>query len=90
MPKRSSLTEAMQQSAGHTLAEPEKPAVSDMPVALPRPPSRRGKKAVGGHFDPAVSRQLREIALHEDSSVQELLKEALNDLFVKRGKPPIA
>jgi hypothetical protein len=37
-----------------------------------------------------VSRQLRQIALAEESSVQELLKEALNDLFVKQGKPPIA
>jgi hypothetical protein len=45
---------------------------------------------VSGHFDPAVSRQLRTIALDEDSSVQELLREALNDLFIKRGKAPIA
>jgi predicted HicB family RNase H-like nuclease len=55
-----------------------------------RPPSRQGKKTIAGHFDPAVSRQLREIALAEDSSVQELLREALNDLFLKRGRPPIA
>jgi len=55
-----------------------------------QPPSRQGKKTIAGHFDPAVSRQLREIALQEDSSVQELLREALNDLFLKRGRPPIA
>ena len=53
-------------------------------------PSRQGKKTIAGHFDPAVSRQLREIALAEDSSVQELLREALNDLFLKRNRPPIA
>jgi hypothetical protein len=55
-----------------------------------QPPSRQGKKTIAGHFDPVVSRQLREIALAEDSSVQELLREALNDLFIKRNRPPIA
>lgn len=55
-----------------------------------RPPSRLGKKTVAGHFDPAVSRQLRAIALEHDSTVQELLSEALNGLFEKYGKPPIA
>jgi hypothetical protein len=30
------------------------------------------------------------MALDEDSSVQALLREALNDLFAKRGKPTIA
>ena len=53
-------------------------------------PSRRGKKAVSGHFDPAVQKQLNQMALDEESSVQELLREALNDLFAKRGKPTIA
>jgi predicted transcriptional regulator len=51
---------------------------------------RRGKKAVSGHFDPAVQKQLNQMALDEDSSVQALLREALNDLFAKRGKPTIA
>ena len=53
-------------------------------------PSREGKKAITGFFDPAVSRQLKQIALEEDSNIQALLREALNDLFTKRGKSPIA
>ena len=53
-------------------------------------PARRGKKAVSGHFDPAVQKQLNQMALDEDSSVQALLREAINDLFAKRGKPTIA
>ncbi len=53
-------------------------------------PSRAGTKAISGHFDPAVSRQLKQIALNEDSSVQELLGEALNLLFESRGVPQIA
>ena len=31
-----------------------------------------------------------QMALDEDSSVQALLREAINDLFAKRGKPTIA
>ena len=53
-------------------------------------PSRRGAKHIGGYFDPAVSKQLRAIALEEDTSVQQLLAEALDLLFQSRRKPTIA
>ena len=51
--------------------------------------SRHGKKAIAGFFDPAVSRQLKQIGLEKDRSVQELLREALNDLFQKYGRHPL-
>lgn len=69
------------------------------PVAVPEPetpvraharPSRKSTKHIGGYFDPAVSKQLREIALDEDSSVQALLGEAIDMLFQSRRKPTIA
>lgn len=53
-------------------------------------PSRKSTKHVGGYFDPAVSKQLRQIAVDEDSSVQALLGEALDMLFQSRRKPMIA
>jgi hypothetical protein len=53
-------------------------------------PSRQGTKHIGGYFDPAVSKQLRSIALEEDTSVQALLEEALDLLFQSRRKPTIA
>ena len=59
-------------------------------VSLHARPSRRTTKHIGGYFDPAVSRQLREIALAEDSSVQALLGEAIDMLFQSRRKPTIA
>jgi hypothetical protein len=59
--------------------------VSDAP-----PPSRRGTKQIAGHFDPAVSQQLRQIALENNTHVQQLLREAINMLFEKYGKPPIS
>ena len=54
------------------------------------PPSRKGKKAIAGHFDPAVSKQLKQLALEQDTTVQALMAEALNDLFEKYGKKTIA
>lgn len=55
------------------------------------PPSRIGKKTVAGHFDIAVSNQLKIIGMDTgDRKQQALLQEALNDLFKKYGKPPIA
>jgi hypothetical protein len=54
------------------------------------PPSRASKKALIGYFDPAVSKQLKQIGLDRDLSVQDLLGEAINDLFQKYKKPTIA
>jgi hypothetical protein len=89
MAKRSSLSEALRQAGGKM--EPPKP----QPVSTPeskgaRVATRRGKKTIAGFFDPAASRQLKQIALDEGSNVQDLLGEAINDLFEKRGKPRIA
>ncbi|MGI2906952.1 ribbon-helix-helix domain-containing protein [Tolypothrix sp. VBCCA 56010] len=55
-----------------------------------RPPSRQGKKALGAFVSQETSKQLKQIALDENTSVQDLVVEALNDLFVKYGKRPIA
>ena len=54
------------------------------------PPSRRGKKMISGHFHKDVHRQLKMLALEKDTSIQNLLSEALNALFERNNKPPIA
>ena len=76
VPKKPHLKSALDKSAGLK--------------KVPQPSSRQGKKAITGHFDPAVSRQLKQIALDNDTTVQALLGEALNDLFVKYKQNPIA
>ncbi|MCH9806710.1 MAG: hypothetical protein K0U74_03170 [Alphaproteobacteria bacterium] len=53
-------------------------------------PSRKGKKVISGYFDPAASRQLRMLAIEQDTTVQALLEEALNDLFKKHGRSSVA
>ncbi len=68
------------------------PATATPTTAAPTKasPGRLGKRVIAGHFDPAVSKQLKRLALDRDSTVQELLGEAINDLFRKHGQPPIA
>jgi len=53
-------------------------------------PSREGKSNVTGYFPPAVKKQLRILAADRDTTIQDLLAEALNDLFAKHGRPEIA
>ena len=53
-------------------------------------PSRVGKKAITGHFEPLVARQLKLLAVESDRSIQSFLEEAINDLFRKHGKSPLA
>ena len=53
-------------------------------------PSREGRKAIIGYFDPMVSKQVRQLALDEDTSVEALVGEALDLLFEQRGLPQIA
>lgn len=51
--------------------------------------SREGKRLIAGHFEPKVAKQLKLLAVEEDTTVQALLAEAINLLLVKKGKKPI-
>src|SRR3546814_20228441 len=63
------------------------PAIEPVDVSRKAPPSgRQGTTLIGGHFPPEVSTQLRIIAAEEGTTVQSLLGEALDDLFVKKGR----
>lgn len=66
------------------------PVATDQGTSTHVRPGRVGKANVTGYFDPEVKRQLRIIAAEGNTTIQELLVEALNDLFAKRGKSEIA
>jgi hypothetical protein len=90
--KVSQRASKLQQAAS---AEKSKPALvpGEQPAKIEkstRPPSRQGKKALGAFVSPETSKQLKQIALDENTTVQYLVVEALNDLFIKHGKRPIA
>ena len=67
-----------------------KAAKKQSPSTAIRKPSRAATKLIGGHFPHEVSRQLGIIAAEEGQTKQELLTEALNMLFLKKGKAKIA
>jgi hypothetical protein len=75
------MKDALRAAAGHP-----KPAEEESGLA----PSRIGRVQVAGFFSKETSKQLRQLALDTDGTVQSLLTEALNDLFAKHGMPPIA
>lgn len=87
-----SLSDALRDAAAarQKPASEIKTAQENAPRARDKPPARRGRKVVSGHFDPAVSKQLRLLAVERDTNLQELLGEAINDLFTKYQKSPIA
>ena len=92
MPKKQSLATALQtfDRTPNSATEVSDPALVSRPRLKAQAPSRRGKKALIGYFDPSVSKQLKLLALEEDSTIQQLLGEALDLLFQARGKPRIA
>ena len=82
MPKTNPLTAALRTSA-RAPASPRRTGAT-----APQPSD--GTRLVGAHLPAPVHRQLRMLAANEDRSMQSLLVEALNELFAKRGLPPIA
>jgi hypothetical protein len=94
MPKKTALSDALAQAARGTgsvkLAAAETAAHSGA-RAQGTKPHRVGRVNVTGYFDPAVKQSIRLIqAKHPDRTVQELLAEALNDLFSKYNVPQTA
>lgn len=96
--KKASLSTALKEASGQLTKVVPGASLPPEPGALAsvespttsRAPIRQGKKIIAGYFDAAVSKQLKQMALDEDTNIQALLREALNDLFTKRGKAPIA
>ena len=87
---RNSLQAALNRQAAPE-PEPEKPAAPERPEGEPKAPkfsrpSRVGTKFIGGHFPPNVAKQLKMLAAEEETTTQALLEEAIDLLFVKKGR----
>jgi hypothetical protein len=54
------------------------------------PGAEKGKKPVIFRLDPDAIHQLKQVALDQRKSVQGLLCEAVNRIFIENGKPTIA
>jgi len=89
MPKPNPLTQGLEQQLQTVRSRPAPgPDVTAKPAAGTS--SRSGRVLVGGHFAPEVQTALKVIAAEERTTMQALLTEAINTVFVKRRKPEIA
>ncbi len=87
----------MSKFAGLKSVRPSAPAASS-PLSetlvgeqAPEQPARRsreGKRMVGAHFSPELSRALNILAIEQNTSVQGLMGEAFDLLFRQYGKHP--
>ena len=87
--KKSSLADALLKEAKADSADNGRP-----PQPLPKTsnvaPSRIGKKAVTVWFEPDAVRQLKLIGIEKGMTMQEMMRESLNDFFAKNRKAQIA
>lgn len=60
------------------------------PAKTPRSPSRIGKRAAVAWLEPEAVKQLGILAIEEETTVQDLLAEAVDLLFANRGKNRLA
>ncbi|AOS84374.1 hypothetical protein BIU88_09675 [Chlorobaculum limnaeum] len=88
--KKSSLADALlketKADADASSGRSSKPSPTTSYVA----PSRIGKKAVTVWFEPDAVRQLKLIGLEKGVTMQEMMRESLNDFFAKNRKAEIA
>jgi len=94
MPAKTQLKELLDGYGQETEAE-ESPISPETPVEAQKtddkvPPSRRGKRHISGYFEPEVLRQVKIICAEEEKTVNQVMADALNSLFVNKGKAPIA
>ena len=90
MAKGNTLQAMLDRAKSDGVAQAAPTPMSEPAPAKSAPTGRQGTKLIGGHFAPEVSTQLRILAAEEGTTVQKLLAEALDDLFVKKGKGRVA
>lgn len=87
--KKNSLADALLKEPKPDTADNGRPSKS-APRSSSVAPSRIGKKAVTVWFEPDAVRQLKMIGIEKGVTMQEMMREALNDFFAKNRKAQIA
>ena len=93
MSKRKAISDALARSSGSARVASQPTETSEAERTDRDPhyrPGRARKTNITGYFPPEVKRQLRLLAAERDTTIQDLLAEALNTLFASHGKPEIA
>ena len=67
-----------------SIASTPAPASAAPPLRVrERRPDREGKKLISGHFPKSTWAELRRLSIEHETTSQDLLEEALADLFAK-------
>jgi hypothetical protein len=53
-------------------------------------PGRDGRQFIAAHVTPEAAKQFKLLAVQHDKTTQDMMKEAMNDLFAKHGLSRIA
>ena len=85
-PDAIAMLAAMQPEPRAILVQPDRSS----PLTKPRHPKKTGARAgtrqIAGHFPDATLRALKHLMAEEDTTLQALLDEAIDDLLVKKGR----
>ena len=85
-PHNNPLQAVLDRQIPREIPAPTEPAPS--PTKFHRP-VRDGRRFMGGHFEPNVLKQMKWLAVEEDTTTQKLLEEAIDLLFLKKGRGKI-
>jgi len=89
--KRENMQAVLERQAKGHAPEPVTVEQTGQEANPHKQPSRVGKVNVTGYFPPAVKSSFRMIqTAHPEKTIQDLLAEALNDLFAKYNVPQTA
>ncbi|NTV93524.1 MAG: hypothetical protein HGA72_09795 [Chlorobiaceae bacterium] len=87
--KKTSLADALLKESKADVPDTGYPAKSSARVSYVAP-VRIGKKAVTVWFEPDVVKQLKLIGIEKGMTIQDMMRESLNDFFAKHHKAQIA
>ncbi|MGB8843360.1 MAG: ribbon-helix-helix domain-containing protein [Aliidongia sp.] len=94
MAKRPSLADSMRKLEPAAVTSPAASVpAAEREAAAPKgyyAATRAGRKKVTAALEPDAHKQLKLLAVDRSQTVEDLLREAISDLFRKYGKPPIA
>ena len=85
-PDAIAMLAAMQPGPSAIRAQPDRQPALTKPRHPKKTGARAGTRQIAGHFPDATLRALKHLMAEEDTTLQALLDEAIDDLLVKKGR----
>ena len=85
-PDAIAMLAAMQPGPSTLRVQPDRPPTQIKARRPKKTGARAGTRQIAGHFPDATLRALKHLMAEEDTTLQALLDEAIDDLLVKKGR----